>query len=80
MMIRGFFTTFLMKQRLGIFGFGKASLGLGLLLISINSDLSGCKSTNFPDFDTKIFKKSQHVVTEEYMKNLWAKMGVARRK
>ena len=40
MMIRGFFTTFLMKQRLGIFGFGKASLGLGLLLISINSDLS----------------------------------------
>jgi hypothetical protein len=29
-----------MKQRLGIFGFGKASLGLGLLLISINSDLS----------------------------------------
>ena len=40
MMIRGFFTTFLMKQRLGIFGFGKASLGLGLLLISMNSDLS----------------------------------------
>ena len=28
------------KQRLGIFGFGKASLGLGLLLISINSDLT----------------------------------------
>ena len=47
MMIRGFFTTFLMKQRLGIFGFGKASLGLGLLLISINSDLSVYKGTYF---------------------------------
>jgi hypothetical protein len=30
MMMRGFFTTFLMKQRLGMFGLGKASLGLGL--------------------------------------------------
>ena len=37
--VGGFFTTFLMKQRLGIFGFGKASLGLGLLLISINWNL-----------------------------------------
>ena len=46
-MIRGFFTTFLMKQRLGILGFGKASLGLGLFFISINSDLSVCKGTNF---------------------------------
>ena len=30
MMIRGFFTTFLMKQRLGILGLGKASFGFGL--------------------------------------------------
>ena len=42
LMIRGFFTTFLMKQRLGIFGFGKASLGLGLffIIIIIKNDLS----------------------------------------
>ncbi len=32
--MRGFFTTFLMKQRLGIFGFGNTELGLGLLVIS----------------------------------------------
>ena len=31
---------FLMKQRLGIFGFGKASFGFGLFFISINTDLS----------------------------------------
>jgi hypothetical protein len=49
MMIRGFFTTFLMKQRLGIFGFGKASLGLGLLLISINSDLSNTNISIYAD-------------------------------
>ena len=35
MMIRGFFTTFLMKHRLGILGFGKAKSGSGLFLISI---------------------------------------------
>ena len=61
MMIRGFFTTFLMKQRLGIFGFGKASLGLGLLLISINSDLSvsifECKNTTFSGKSRKIYVK-----------------------
>ena len=57
MMIRGFFTTFLMKQRLGIFGFGKASLGLGLFFISINSDLSlyhNGKGNNF-SLNTHIF-------------------------
>jgi hypothetical protein len=40
-----------MKQRLGILGFGKASLGFGLFFISINSDLSisiiECKVTSF---------------------------------
>ena len=30
MMILGFFTTFLMKQRLGIIGFGNAAFGSGL--------------------------------------------------
>jgi hypothetical protein len=59
MMIRGFFTTFLMKQRLGIFGFGKASLGLGLLLISINSDLSVCKGTTIFEMSGAIFLKKQ---------------------
>ena len=33
----GFFTTFLMKQSLGRFGFGKTSLGFGLFIINIFS-------------------------------------------
>ena len=43
MMIRGFFTTFLMKQSLGRFGFGNAAFGSGLLVILfmvVNLDLS----------------------------------------
>ena len=50
----GFFTTFLMKQRLGMLGLGNASLGLGRLMIFINSALSFsrplevfCASTDF---------------------------------
>ena len=33
MMIRGFFTTFLMKHRLGIFGFGKTAFESGLSVV-----------------------------------------------
>ena len=43
MMIRGFFTTFLMKQSLGRFGFGNAAFGSGLLVILfmvVNLDFS----------------------------------------
>ena len=46
MIIRGFFTTFLMKQSLGKFGFGKAALGSGLLeilLMTVNFDFSNTK-------------------------------------
>ena len=46
MIIRGFFTTFLMKQSLGRFGFGKAALGSGLLNIlfmTVNFDFSNTK-------------------------------------
>ena len=64
MMIRGFFTTFLMKQRLGIFGFGKASLGLGLLLISINSDLTAFLSPEF------IYLKAYYYFLHKYQ-NQW---------
>lgn len=55
MMIRGFFTTFLMKHRLGMLGLGKASLGLGLFFISIYYDLSFChccKDSEFPPLST----------------------------
>ena len=57
------FTTFLMKQRLGIFGFGKASLGLGLLLISINSDLSVCISFALYFILQRIRRPARHIVT-----------------
>ena len=40
MIIRGFFTTFLMKHSLGRFGLGNASFGLGLFFIIIDSYIS----------------------------------------
>ena len=43
MVMRGFFTTFWMKQRLGFFGFGNAAFGSGLsviFFIVIKLDLS----------------------------------------
>ena len=49
MMIRGFFTTFLMKQSLGRFGFGNAAFGSGLLVILfmvVNLDFPN-KNTNY---------------------------------
>ena len=46
-MMRGFFTTFLIKQRRGRLGLGNASLGLGLLEMFIVLGLTHCKDRTF---------------------------------